>query len=225
MPSRYSRHVLPSLALNGRPQHVFYLIALAKRHPQLDFALTFGDQPADLIADGIDLAVRIGTLKDDGELVARRLGEQYNVICAAPDYLNRRGPVDGKAALLRHDCVIGWRRGMRAVWLLREPDGRIDEQEIHVRHAFDDGEIMLQGVLDGCGLAQFPTWLIQEHLARGTLTTVLDEYAGAAMPIHVIWPRTRYIQPKVRIVIDALLALAEERPDVFLCPAHRAGGV
>jgi DNA-binding transcriptional LysR family regulator len=110
---------------------------------------------------------------------------------------------------------------MRATWLLKGPGGRIEEQEIHVRHALDDGEMMLKSVLDGCGLAQFPTWLVLEHLLSGALTTVQDEYAGATMPIHVIWPRTRYIQTKVRVVIDALLALADERPEIFLCGAHR----
>ena len=193
------------------------LIALIQRYPQLDLVLTFGDRPVDMIADGIDLAVRIGALKDDTELVARRLGEQCNVICAAPAYLERRGPVDNPAALVQHDCIISWRRGARAAWLLKGPGGRIEEQEIHVRHALDDGEMMLRSVLDGCGLAQFPTWLVQEHLDSGALVTVLDDYAGATMPIHVIWPRTRYIQPKLRVVIDALVALAQARPDVFAC--------
>lgn len=192
------------------------LIALMQQYAQLDLVLSFGDRPVDLIADGIDLAVRIGTLADDAELVARRLGEQRNVICAAPAYLRRRGPVAGPAALLQHDCLISWRRGQRAVWLLKGHGGRTDEQEIHVRHALDDGEMLLASVLAGCGLAQLPTWLVREPIASGALVTVLDEYAGAAMPIHAIWPRTRYLQPKLRIVIDALVALAAARPDIFL---------
>lgn len=192
------------------------LRALVLRHAQLDLVLTFGDRPVDIIADGIDLAVRIGALHDDTELVARRLGEQRNVICAAPQYLQRRGPVETPAALLQHDCLVSWRRGPRAVWLLKGTGGRIDEQEIHVRHALDDGEMLVDAVLDGCGLAQLPTWLVQEHVDSGALVTLLDAYAGAAMPIHALWPRSRYIQPKLRVVIDALLALAAGRPDIFL---------
>lgn len=192
------------------------LIALMQQYAQLDLVLSFGDRAVDLIADGIDLAVRIGALADDAELVARRLGEQQNVICAAPAYLQRRGPVANRTALLQHDCLISWRRGQRAAWLLKGPGGRIEEQEIHVRHALDDGEMLLHSVLAGCGLAQLPTWLVREHIASGALATVLDDYAGAAMPIHAIWPRTRYLQPKLRIVIDALVALATQRPDIFL---------
>lgn len=195
------------------------LIALVQQHAELDLALSFGDRIADMIADGIDLSVRIGDLRNDAELVARQLGEQHLVICAAPEYLQKRGPVKDKAALLEHDCIISWRRGGRASWLLKDAAGHIEEQEINVRHSLDDGEMIVQSVLDGCGLAQLPTWLVHQHLNSGALVTVLDEYAGAAMPIHAIWPRTRYIQPKVRVVIDALMRLAAEQPNIFRCGA------
>ncbi|SDR48529.1 transcriptional regulator, LysR family [Paraburkholderia fungorum] len=201
----------------GRTHIAPALIALARQYPQLDLTITFGDRTVDMISEGIDLAVRIGDLKDDPELVARPLGEQHLVICASPDYLRKRGQVAGKAALLEHDCIIGWRRGIRATWLLSGPDGSVDEQEIHVRHELGDGEMMVRGVLEGCGLSQLPTWLVHEHLKSGDLVTVLDEFSGVRMPIHVIWPRTRYVQPKVRVVSDALLALAEGRPEVFAC--------
>lgn len=93
--------------------------------------------------------------------------------------------------------------------------GGVEEQEVRVRHEFGDGEMMLCATLDGCWLCHLPTWLVADHLRSGALVTVLDYYAGATMPIHVIWPRTRYIQPKVRVVVDALLIMADEQADVF----------
>jgi DNA-binding transcriptional LysR family regulator len=204
-------------AMFGRRYLAPTLVDLMQRHPQLDLVLTFGDRPTDMIAEGIDLAVRIGGLRDDSELVARRLGEQCNVICAAPDYLRRRGPVENRAALLQHDCLISWQRGLRATWQLVGPGGRIEAQEIHVRHALDDGEMLLHSVLAGCGLAQLPTWLVQEHIQSGALVTVLDEHVGATMPFHAVWPRSRFVLPKLRVAIDALVALAAARPDVFRC--------
>lgn len=203
----------------GRRHIAPMLTALATQYAMLDLTITFGDRTVDMVGEGIDLAVRIGDLKDDSELVARRLGEQYLVICASPDYLRRRGPVRDKSSLLEHDCIIGWRRGLRASWLLNGPDGHIEHQDIRVRHELADGEMMVRGVLDGCGISQLPTWLVHEHLRSGALVTVLDDHAGVNMPIHVIRPRTRYIQPKVRLVIDALLALAETHPEVFSCGA------
>ena len=68
----------------GRRHIAPMLIALARQYSQLDLTLTYGERTVDMINDGIDLAVRIGDLKDDPELVARRLGDQHLVICAAP---------------------------------------------------------------------------------------------------------------------------------------------
>jgi DNA-binding transcriptional LysR family regulator len=199
----------------GRRHIAPMLISLARQYSQLDLTLTFGERTVDMINDGIDLAVRIGDLKDDPELVARRLGEQNLVVCAAPDYLSKCPPILHKSDLLEHDCIIAWRKGLRIAWLFRNAKGGVEEQEVRVRHELGDGEMMLRATLDGCGLCQLPTWLVSEHLRSGALATVLDSYAGATMPIHVIWPRTRYIQPKVRIVVDALLHMAEEQADVF----------
>ena len=199
----------------GRRHIAPMLITLARRYAQLDLTITFGERKVDMVNEGIDLAVRIGDLRDDPELVARRLGEQRLVICAAPQYLQAAAPLQSKADLLAHDCIIGWRSGLRKTWLLTNAKGAVEEQEVRVRHEFGDGEVMLQATLDGAGLCQLPTWLVAEHLRSGALVTVLDDCAGATMPIHVIWPHTRYVQPKVRVVVDALLAMAEQHSEVF----------
>lgn len=191
------------------------LLQLACRYKFLNLSVAFSERKVDMIEESVDLAVRIGELNDEPELIARRLGEQSLVICASPDYFRSRPAVLDRKDLLKHDCIIGWRQGARANWWLKEKSGAIVAQDICVRHEFSDGESILQATLQGCGLSQLPTWLIEEHLRRGELLTVLDQYAGASMPIHVIWPRTRFIQPKVRVMIDELVALAHSRPDIF----------
>lgn len=199
----------------GRRHIAPMLMALAGRYAQLDLTLTFGERKVDMIQEGIDLAVRIGDLKDDPEIVARRLGEQRLVICAAPHYLRNASPPQHMSDLLAHDCIIAWRTGLRKTWLLKSPKGAVHEQEVRVRHEFGDGEMMLRATLDGGGLCQLPTWLVAEHLRSGALVTVLDDCAGATMPIHVIWPHTRYVQPKVRVVVDALVEMAAQHTEVF----------
>jgi DNA-binding transcriptional LysR family regulator len=199
----------------GRRYIAPMLIELSRRYPQLDLAITFAERTVDMIAEGIDLVVRIGDLKDDPDLIARRLGEQHLVICASPDYLTGRPPINDRTDLLGHDCIVGWRKGRRATWLLKGGSG-LQNQEIRVRHELGDGDLLLRAVLDGCGLCQVPTWLVDEQLRSGELVTVLDQYAGVRMPINVIWPRTSYIQRKVRVVIDALVMMTRSNPDLFL---------
>jgi len=197
------RHILPRL------------IDLSVRYHKLDLSVSFSERLVDIINDGVDLVVRIGTLKDDGEIVARKLGSQSLLICATPNYLERRGVPQTREDLLSHDCIVGWRNGTRKNWMLLDDKGHVIEQEVCVKHEMGDGEMLLEMTLAGGGLAQLPTWLVQDQIEQGLLIPVLRQYEGAEMPIHVIWPRTRYIQPKVRMIVDALLELAQQQSKVF----------
>lgn len=75
----------------GRRHIVPALLDLAARHERLDLSFTLRDQPVDMVSEGIDMAVRIGTLGDYPDLIARHLGEQHMVICASPAYVARKG--------------------------------------------------------------------------------------------------------------------------------------
>ncbi len=191
----------------GRRHVMPVLTRLAEDHPALDLAVSFTERRVNLIDEGVDLVVRIGALSDDADLVARRLGRQRLVICASPAYLAAHGTPAAAAALTEHDCIIGSRRdGVPPSWLLRQPDGSISTQAIRARHEFSDGDAMLEATLAGAGLSQLPTWLVSDALASGDLITVLDDVSGAEMPIHAVWPRSRYLKPGQRALIDALVA-------------------
>jgi DNA-binding transcriptional LysR family regulator len=188
----------------GRRHVMPVLLDLARLNPRLDLAVMFTERTVDIINEGVDLAVRIGALGDDSGLVARRLGTQRLVICASPGYIAEHGAPVSADELTHRDCIIGWRRIARPTWLLKDAEGRVSPHEVHVRHELSDGQAMVEAVLSGCGLCQLPTWLIAQELKAGRLVTVLDQYAGGEMPIHAVWPKSRYMQPKLRVIIDAL---------------------
>ncbi len=191
----------------GRRHVMPVLTGLAAAHPALDLSINFTEQRVNLIEEGVDLVVRIGTLADDPDLVARRLGRQRLVICASPDYLARHGAPGTPPELTEHDCIIGSRgASVPPAWLLRQPDGTNTPQLIRARHDFSDGDAMLEAVLSGSGLSQLPTWLVSGALSSGALVPVLESFAGAEMPIHAVWPRSRYLKPGQRALIDALIA-------------------
>jgi DNA-binding transcriptional LysR family regulator len=191
-------------------QHVLpVLIDLSARHPRLDLSVMFSERTVDIVAEGTDLAVRIGELRDDAGLAARRLGTQRLLICASPSYLAQQGEPHEPEELMQCDCITGWRGAQPTRWLMRTIDGRNAAQQVHVRHEFSDGEAMVEAVLAGCGLCQLPTWLIADHLKSGALVPVLAKYAGGEMPIHAVWAQSRYIQPKLRVLIDALVSASQ----------------
>lgn len=199
----------------GRRHVLSELLQMAARYDKLDLVVSFTERTVDLVQEGYDLSVRIGELGDDGNLVAKRLGTQRLVICASPAYLDRHGPIHRPAELLQRDCIIGSRRRQKQTWLLRTAEGHSILQEIKVRHEFSDGEAMLDAGRAGCGVIQMPTWLVNDDLAQGRLLPVLGDFAGAEMPIHVVWPKSNYLQPKVRAVIDMLQTLAARQDSGF----------
>ena len=197
------RHVLPGL------------LEMAARYDKLDLTVSFTERTMDLVQEGYDLSLRIGELKDDADLVAKRLGTQRLVICAAPAYLERHGPIHTPDELGQRDCITGPRGQSRPAWLLSTPEGHRVQQEIHARHAFSDGEAMLAAGLAGCGILQMPTWIVGDALQHGTLVPLLPDFAGGEMPIHVVWPKSHYLQPKVRAVIEMLKSLAGKEGSGF----------
>lgn len=204
LPSTFGRrHILP------------LFLELGERYPRLDLSISFRDRPVDLLSEGVDLAVRIGDLPDSSELVARRLGEQRLILCASPEYLKRRGVPTKRSDLSAHDCLTGWRRGLRSTWMLRNAQGELEGQEVNSRHELTDGDALLATCLAGGGLAQLPTWLANDALRSGALKQVLSDITGATMPIHVIWQKKWHLQPKIRIAVDELLQLADKEVDVF----------
>lgn len=192
------RHVLPSL------------LKMVSQFEKLDLVVSFTERTVDIVQEGFDLTVRIGELADDSNLIAKKLGTQRLVICAAPSYIQQYGAIQKPEELCQRDCIIGSRRQQKQTWLLRTPEGKLMQQEIYARHEFSDGEAMLAAGLAGCGIMQMPTWLVGDKINRGTLITLLDEYAGGEMPIHVVWPKSNYLQPRVRAVIEMLEVLATE---------------
>ncbi|WP_210166661.1 LysR family transcriptional regulator [Methylobacterium sp. Leaf87] len=197
------RHVLPILQ------------ELVLRHPGLDLSINFSERTAVIVEEGVDLAVRIGRLTDDADLVAVPLGRQRLVICASPSYLAGHGTPSMPADLASRDCITGWRRDGHPAWLLRQADGTITSVPVRARHELSDGEAMVAATLAGGGLCQLPTWLLAEHLASGGLRTVLDDHAGAEMPIHAVWPRSRYVRPAIRVIVAMLRQHAQMRPSPF----------
>jgi DNA-binding transcriptional LysR family regulator len=197
------RHILPSL------------LALGLQHPGLNLSISMRDRAVDMVSEGIDIAVRIGALGDHADLVARCLGEQRLVICASPAYLQRHGTPVTRLDLARHDCLIGWRRGNRPTWLLKNEQGETTQYEIKVRHELTDGDALLHACLIGCGMAQMPTWLAGDALRAGTLLPVLSDIAGGAMPINVVWQKTWHMPPKVRVTVDELMRVAAADSAIF----------
>jgi DNA-binding transcriptional LysR family regulator len=181
------------------------LFEISSQFPDLMVEITFNDRRVDLIEEGVDLAVRMGELDDSLSLAARRIYTQRSAICAAPAYLDRHGRPQSIADLAHHSIIGYGRDGVAAPWTVRHADGHLATFLPKPRLLLGHGEPMLDAALAGCGIVSLPTWLAADGLRRGELEKVLSDCLVKDLVVHAVWPVTRNLAPKVRVVVDALI--------------------
>jgi DNA-binding transcriptional LysR family regulator len=191
----------------GRRVLLPVLIEITRPHPDLSLTLTFTDATSDLLQDGVDLAIRFGALKDSSDLVARHLVTQDRVICASPEYLRMHGEPATLAEVRAHRCIVGAVKGPPPVWFVNEA-GMEKRFTPPATHRFSDGEAMVVAAVAGLGLAQLPISLVREHVAGEALRPILRSTSAKGVEVHAVWPRQRHLSPRVRYVVDQLIAYA-----------------
>ena len=182
------------------------LLDLVRQHPALQLELSFTDRAADLVEDGIDLAVRTGPLPDVAGLAARRVGRMAMAVCAAPAYLDRHGTPSCLEDLPAHELLVYGRAGRLAAWRFPEPDGQMRDLAMDGRVRFDDLEAIADAAAGGAGITWLPCWQIADRLRDGTLVRLLADRPGSGFDVHALWPQSRRLPSKTRAAIDALAA-------------------
>lgn len=188
------------------------LAALMRDHPALGFDLRLQDGHADLVKQGLDLAIRIGPLRDS-TLVARRIDEQELILCGSPAYLREHGTPRNADDLAGH-CGIVFRMpldGRNRPWQLRQRRRPLDLQP-RVRVQVNDGEGMVAAACLGLGLCQVPDYMVDRPIAEGQLQEVLAAMRPEPTPISAVVASGRLMPPRVRLLLDALQSLDRRRP-------------
>ena len=176
--------------------------AFHARYPQITVDAAMNDRFVDLVEEGYDVAIRIGALRDSS-LVARRLAPCRAVLCASPDYLERRGRPARPEDLAGHDCLLYANNANPREWSLQGPRGR---QTVAVDGPLiaNNGDVLCGAALAGMGIARLPTFIVGHQLRRGRLEVVLPDHPLPEQGIHAVYPHGRNLSPKVRVFVDFL---------------------
>ncbi|MFM0522321.1 MULTISPECIES: LysR family transcriptional regulator [Caballeronia] len=198
-------------------QHISPLIpAFLRAYPGVSVDLRMTDQIVDLIDEGIDLAIRIGALKDS-TLVAKKLASNRRVLCASPAYLAAHGTPRHPADLAGHECVI---LADQRDWSFVTPTGVIDVR-VSGRLVTDNGEVIRDALAAGVGIGLKSTWSVAPLIASGELVTLLDDYPLAqTVAIWAVYPSRAFVPPKTLAFIDFLAAQFGEPPYWDVDPAR-----
>jgi DNA-binding transcriptional LysR family regulator len=173
---------------------------LLERYPELSVDLRMSDGLADLVADGIDLAIRATTVMDS-TLVARKIGSTRRITVATRRCIETYGLPEHPADLARLPCVIFTGRANPTEWHFDGHDERVTVT-VGGRFRSDNSEALREGVLAGLGFAILPTWLLGPDVASGRLCPVLTGWEPPRSAISAVYPSRRNLAPRTRAVID-----------------------
>ena len=193
------------------------------RFPAISVELMLSVRIADLIDEGVDVAVWVGELPDSS-LIARQLAPCRMVVCGAPRYFEKHGTPRTPADLAIHNCLTVAVTGLSyyRTWHLTAADGTALNISPIGNLRTNSGAVLKVAALAGHGLVCLPTYLVGDALQSGRLVTVLDDYTAPPLALRALYPHNRHLSAKVRAFVDFLASrFGREPPWDSWCRASR----
>ncbi|TQV74253.1 LysR family transcriptional regulator [Exilibacterium tricleocarpae] len=172
------------------------------RHPAIEFDLDFNDRLIDLVHEGFDVSLRIGSL-ENSSMIARRLAAIHHVVCASPNYLKTRGRPQHPDELRGHR-VIHYSNLPDSSWHYRHGDGTQGTAAVPAKILANNGDFIRCAAVAGHGITMLPTFIVHESIRSGALVPLLTEYRWRGVNAYAIYPPTRHLSLRVRAFIDFL---------------------
>lgn len=190
----------------GRIKVLPVLNRFLKAWPKLQAEVVFNDRTVDLIAEGFDLALRVGARDVQADLISRVIARHRVSFVASPGYLEKHGAPASLQDLATHTCIQFLQRGQRQAWRARLDCGDVTVLDTQGRVRFDNGQAIRDAALDGLGIVQMADFLVEKEVADGQLRRLLERHEPDPVPIVALYPTRKYLAPKVRLLIDSLVS-------------------
>jgi DNA-binding transcriptional LysR family regulator len=172
-------------------------------YPEVDVNLVLDDRFVELVAEGFDIAIRIGVL-EDSSLKARKLAEARRLLAASPGYLAAMGAPQSPDDLGEHRLLHYSNLATGNSWRLRSAGGEERQVRVGGRLTANNGDSLMSAAVAGLGIAMLPSFIVGEAIERGRLIEVLPDRAPDLVGVYAIYPQGRFPQPKLRAFVDFL---------------------
>ncbi len=179
-----------------------------KRYPELKAQLHLEDKPTDLVLEGIDVAIRIGFLKDSS-LVATRIGTAPRVFCASPEYLERHGEPEKPGDLSSHSCLHYNLLSKEEEWYFETESVKVDGPL-----STNNGEVLKEAAIQGMGITMLPTFIVQDALQDGRLKAVLALHRPEPFGMYAVKLSRHFTPARVRLFIEYLKEHFNRKSDI-----------
>lgn len=186
------RHVGPAIA------------AFLAAHPEVKFDVSLSERTIDLVEEGFDLAIRIGS-PGAQNLVARKLGETRVVPCASPAYLARHGAPKTPEELARHNCLTYEYTPQPGLWRFRDAAGALRAVRVSGNLHSNNGDFIAEAAALDAGIVFEPAFVVGPDVRRGRLVPLLQDFEPEPLPIYAVYPSRKHLSAKVRTFVDFLV--------------------
>jgi DNA-binding transcriptional LysR family regulator len=177
-----------------------------QQFPKVEVSAYLSNQQVSLVEEGYDLAIRLGKLQDSS-MIAKKLANRINYVCASPAYLKIFGTPKSLVDLQQHNCLLGtlnhWRFQQNNKELSIKVSGSL---------RYNSGIGLLDAALKGLGLVQLPDYYVHQHIADGQLITLLDSMTVQDEGVWAVYPFNRQLSPKIKQLVE-FLATQHEGPN------------
>ncbi|PZW68890.1 DNA-binding transcriptional LysR family regulator [Pseudomonas sp. URMO17WK12:I1] len=180
--------------------HLSHVLPLfMQQHPHINLEIDLNDRAVDLLADGYDMSIRIGTL-EDSSLIAKRLTDMQTILCASPAYLAEHGTPADLGELQQHACLL-YGHSRHVEWRLREA-GKPRNLTMRGQLRANNGELIRDAAIAGMGIAYLPTFIVGQALASGALVPILEQHWPASAAVYAVYPQHRQSARAVQVFSD-----------------------
>jgi DNA-binding transcriptional LysR family regulator len=207
---RFLAPPIPSLDTPGGSQSIAsgrnLVQNFLEEYPEIEILIN--NRVVNLVAEGVDLAIRAGKLEDSG-LIAKKFVPGHFALWASPSYLRKNGTPAHPKELIKHECLVSSRSSRKTLEL--STGKQTATIPIFGRVAADDLETVKRFTVFGCGVGFLPNLICEEEARRGEIVNVLPQWRGRSAALYFVYPAQRFVSPKVRAFITVAEQTSRER--------------
>ena len=188
------------------------IASFAAMYPEVELDVSLDERFVDIVNEGFDLVVRIGSLKDTS-LIARRMASCPFVICASVGYLETHGTPQEPDDLVHHNVLAFTGNSGLHEWRYQDGAGQIGQVNLGGNFKADSGDILCSAALKGVGIAILPIFYVAEHLKNQELRAVLPDYTTSPKrDIYAVFQPNRFQSTRQRLFVDHLISTCKQLP-------------
>lgn len=176
-----------------------------KKYPDVTTEIDLSNRMPDLVEDGIDIALYVGELSDSS-FVARKIATARRVVCASPNYLEQNGIPLNPDELQNHNCMVYEPRSHQNEWNFINNNEKL-KVNISGDIKCNDGDALRIAAIQGCGIAQLPTYIVGLDIQAGRLNVLLEDYEPERLPVYAIYNHRKYLSAKIQTFIEFMYEL------------------